>query len=371
MVLKDKGAPTILSVKLPKRRLVVSFLRWEWMLILVIILVVFLNSRLSPYFLNATNLFRSSSDFMELGIMMLPMVFIIITGGIDLSVASTLGMTASFMGWLFMHGVNIWIGVTASLLLGALAGLINGFLVSRVKLPPLVVTLGTFAFFRGIAYVLLGDQAARDYPGAFTYLGQGQVFKTQVPFSMLVFIVLAVAFGLLLHKTAFGRYIFAIGHNEQACLYSGVPVARIKLIIYTLSGLMSAMAGVILAARFASTRPDIGLGMELSVITTVFLGGISTTGGIGSMTGAVLSLLLIGLMRFGMGLVNIQGQTQSIAIGLLLVVSILIPNVVRNFSSRKKAVNMQTIVLVVVGAIVFGLFWAFFLWSRSVVIPAL
>jgi rhamnose transport system permease protein len=188
---------------------------------------------------------------------------------------------------------------------------------------------------------------------------------------MLVFIVLAVAFGLLLHKTAFGRYIFAIGHNEQACLYSGVPVARIKLIIYTLSGLMSAMAGVILAARFASTRPDIGLGMELSVITTVFLGGISTTGGIGSMTGAVLSLLLIGLMRFGMGLVNIQGQTQSIAIGLLLVVSILIPNVVRNFSSMKKAVNMQTTLLVVVGAIAFGLFWAFFLWSRSVVIPAL
>lgn len=371
MAVTDKDAPTTLSLKLPKRRLAVSFLRWEWMLVLLIILVVILNSRLSPYFLNATNLFRSSSDFMELGIMMLPMVFIIITGGIDLSVASILGMTASFMGWLFMHGINIWIGVAAALLLGTLAGLINGILVSRVKLPPLVVTLGTFAFYRGIAYVLLGDQAARDYPGTFSYLGQGQVLGTQIPFSMLVFLVLAVAFGLLLHKTAFGRYIFAIGHNEQACLYSGVPVARIKLIIYTLSGLMSALAGVILAARFASTRPDIGLGMELSVITTVFLGGISTTGGIGSMTGAVLSLLLIGLLRFGMGLVNIQGQTQSIAIGLLLVVSILIPNLVRDFSSQKMTMNRQTFSLIIVGVIGFSLFWAFFLWSRSVVIPAM
>jgi rhamnose transport system permease protein len=371
MAVTGKDTPTTLSLKIPKRRFGASLLRWEWMLVLLIILVILLNSRLSPYFLNATNLFRSSSDFMELGIMMLPMVFIIITGGIDLSVASTLGMTASFMGWLFIHGVNIWIGVAAALLLGMLAGLMNGILISRVKLPPLVVTLGSFAFYRGIAYVLLGDQAARDYPGSFTYLGQGQVFGTQVPFSMVLFIVLAVVFGLLLHKTAFGRYIFAIGHNEQACLYSGVPVARVKMIIYTLSGLMSALAGIILAARFASTRPDIGLGMELSVITTVFLGGISTTGGIGSMPGAVLSLLLIGLLRFGMGLVNIQGQTQSIAIGLLLVVSILVPNLVRDFSSRKLAINKQTVILILAGIFAFSLFWAFFLWSRSVVIPAL
>jgi rhamnose transport system permease protein len=321
--------------------------------------------------LNTNNLFRTSSDFMEMGYMMLPMTFIIITGNIDLSVASTLGMTASFMGWLFNQGVNIWIAAGAALILGAMAGLLNGYLIAFVRLPALVVTLGTYAFYRGIAYVLLGDQAARGYPQAFTYLGQGRIGTSPVPFSVILFIVLAIIFGLVLHKTTFGRYLYAIGNNQDACLYSGVPVARIKLTIFTLSGIMAALAAIVMAARFGSTRPDIGMGLELSVITAVVLGGVDISGGVGTMAGGVLSLLLIGLMRFGMSLMNIQGQVQSIAIGFLLILSILLTSASRRFSIRNIQWNRQTrfrLTLTAFGILVAVLFGIFFFWSRSLVL---
>jgi rhamnose transport system permease protein len=352
----------------PRRSFLTRFQRWEWMLVALIFVVVLLNTRLSPYFLDARNISRTSSDFMEMGLMMLPMVFIIITGNIDLSVASNLGMCASFMGWLFMNGTNIWVAVLAALFLGALAGFLNGFLVARVHLPSLVVTLGTYAFYRGIAYVLLGDQAARDYPAAFTYIGQGKLPHTLIPFSVALFIVLAIVFGLVLHRTIFGRYLYAIGNNENASIYSGVPVARVKIIIFMVSGLMAALAGAILAARFGSTRPDIGNGLELSVITAAVLGGVDINGGIGTMVGAVLSLLLIGLLRFGMGLLNIQGQVQGVVIGLLLIVSILLPNILRNLSGTAVRIKRQSIFLALGFLVTFALFLFFFFWSRAPVL---
>jgi rhamnose transport system permease protein len=340
--------------------------------VILIALVLAINTRLSPHFLNVTNLFRTSSDFVEIGLMMLPMAFIIITmGNVDLSVASILGMTASFMGWLFNLGVNIWIAAGAALVLGALAGLLNAALINRLKVSSIVVTLGTYAFYRGIAYVLLGDQAARGYPQAFTYLGQGKLGASPVPFSVLLFLVLFMIFGLVLHKTTFGRYLYAIGSNEQACTYSGVPVARIRLIIFMLSGLMSALAGIVMAARFGSTRPDIGLGLELTVITGTVLGGISISGGTGTMIGAGLSLLLVGLMRFGMGLVNIQGQVQSIAIGSLLILSILITHISQQVSFRKVTLHPRTLALIGLGLGLGILFWIYFFWSRALVLEAL
>lgn len=365
----ESKSPALISEYPPRRSFLAKFQRWEWMLVALIILDVAFNIQRSPHFLDARNLSRTSSDFMEIGLMMLPMVFIIITGNIDLSVASNMGMSASFMGLLHNQGVNIWIAALAGLLLGTLGGLLNGYLVARVKLPALVVTLGTYAFYRGIAYGFLGDQAARGYPKAFTYLGQGKVFDTLIPFSVALFIFLAIVFGLVLHRTTFGRYLYAIGNNENAALYSGVPVARIKFIIYTLSGFMAALAGLILAARFGSTRPDIGTGLELSVITAVVLGGVDINGGKGTMFGAVLSLLLIGLMRFGMGLLNIQGQVQGIVIGLLLILSILLPNVGQQMASIKKMQLEGRTVLTVLGVIaVFVLFFLFFFWSRAPVI---
>lgn len=366
----EAKSTALIGEKAPRRSFLAKFQRWEWMLVGLIILVVLVNTRLSPFFLDARNLSRTSSDFMEIGLMMLPMVFIIITGNIDLSVASNMGMSASFMGLLHNQGVNIWVAALAGLMLGTLGGFINGYLIARVKLPALVVTLGTYAFYRGIAYGFLGDQAARGYPPAFTYLGQGKVFDSLIPFSVVLFLSLAIIFGLVLHRTTFGRYLYAIGNNESATAYSGVQVAKIKFIIFTLSGFMSALAGLILAARFGSTRPDIGTGLELAVITAAVLGGVDINGGKGTMPGAVLSLLLIGLMRFGMGLLNIQGQVQGIAIGLLLILSILLPSLLRSLSSFRKGFNWRSALKPAAFLFVFILFFIFFFWSRAPVIAA-
>jgi rhamnose transport system permease protein len=254
-----------------------------------------------------------------------------------------------------------------ALVVSALAGLLNGVLIARLRLPALAVTLGTLSFYRGLAYVLLGDQAARGYPPEFTFLGQGTLFGTQVPFALLVFAVLALIFGLVLHKTTFGRYLFAIGNNEAATRYSGVPVARIKIIIYVLSSLMASLAGFILAARFGSTRPDIGTGLELTVITITVLGGVSIFGGSGTMIGVVLALVLVGVMRFGMGLMNLQGQVQDIIIGSLLILSILLPTLGSKIQFR---LLWRRDALVRVGAAVslIVIFAIFFFWSRSFIL---
>ena len=358
----------LISENAPASSFLSRFLRWEWMLVGLIVIVVLVNMRLSPFFLDARNLSRTSSDFMEIGLMMLPMVFIIITGNIDLSVASNMGMSASFMGLLHNMGVNIWAAAFSALLLGILGGMLNGYLIAKIRLPALVVTLGTYAFFRGLAYGFLGDQAARGYPEAFTYFGQGKVFGSLVPFSVALFLFMAAVFGLVLHRTTFGRYLYSIGNNENATNYSGIPVAKLKFILYTLSGFMASLAGLILAARFGSTRPDNGTGLELAVITAAVLGGVDINGGKGSMMGAVLSLLLVGLMRFGMGLLNIQGQVQGIAIGLLLILSILVPSLVRGISTASRNLDWRSTLPPLIFLIIFVLFFIFFFWSRAAVI---
>lgn len=343
------------------------FVRWEWLLVVLIVAVGAFNAWRSPFFLNTNNLLRTTSDFMEIGIMVLPMVFIIVTGNIDLSIASTLGLSASLMGWLYMGGWNIWAAVFAALIASVAAGLVNGVLIARLRLPALAVTLGTLSFYRGLAYVLLGDQAARGYPPEFIFLGQGTLFGTPVPFAVLVFAALAVVFGLVLHKTAFGRYLYAIGNNEAASRYSGVPVSRIKIVIYVLSAVMASLAGFILAARFGSTRPDIGTGLELTVITITVLGGVSIFGGSGTMIGAVLALVLVGVLRFGMGLMNLQGQVQDIVIGSLLVLSILLPTVASSIRSRLPW-RREAMFRAAAAASVAVLFVAFFLWSRALIL---
>ena len=367
MTATDKVVSSYISIAPPRRSFLSRFLRWEWFLVALIALVVFVNSQLSPYFLDVKNMFRASSDFMEMGLMMLPMVLIIVTGNVDLAVASTLGMTASFMGLLFNNGVNIWIAAGAALLLGIAGGFTSGYLISRLKVPALVITLGTYAFYRGMAYVMLGDQAARGYPEAFTYIGQGTIPGTPIPFSMVLFLVMAVIFGLVLHKTAFGRYLYAIGNNQDAAVYSGVSVPRVKVVIFMLSGLMSALSGLVLAARYGSTRPDIGAGLELAVITAVVLGGVDINGGKGSMIGAILALLLVGLVRFGMGLLNIQGQVQGIAIGILLVLSLLLPSLNQIVKEQRAKWNRRAWLMIALALAVSVLFGWFFFWSRAIV----
>jgi len=296
--------------------------------------------------------------------MMLPEVFIIVSGDIDLSVESTLGMTASLVGLLHILGVNIWLAALAGLTLGTLGGLLNGFLVARVQIPSLVVTLGTYAFYRGLGYGFLGTQVATNYPESFNFLGQGHLFTPLLPFQDALFIVMAIIFAVVMHRTTFGRYLFAIGNNKNASIFSGVPVARVRMINFTVAGFMSALAGLVLAARFGSTQPDIGSGLVLPVITAAVLGGVDINGGSGSMIGAILSLVLIGLLNFGMGLLNIQGQVQGIVIGMLLILSILLPNALRTFLGVTKF-SWQSLLLALGIVVIFALFIAFFFWSRA------
>jgi rhamnose transport system permease protein len=313
------------------------FLRWEWILVVLLIAASILNASLSPYFLNVRNLFDMTFNFMERGIMTLPMAFIIITGNIDLSVGSTLAMTSNIMGRLYEAGVNIWIAALVALLAGALAGLFNGIVITRVKLPALAATLGTYVLYRGIAWVLMQDGAVTGFPSQFTFIGQGYIPGTPIPIQLMIYAILVVPFGLVLHRTTFGRFTYAIGSNKEACRYAGVNVDRVILVIFTISGLMSALAGIMMSARFGSVRADIALGAELEVITAVVLGGVDIFGGSGTMPGVVLALFLLGVVRFGMNLVNIPPQIQIIVTGFLLIIAIVLPHLLRQLTAQRTA----------------------------------
>jgi len=324
------------TTKTPPRWFTVlaPLLRWEWLLVLLIIIACLVSTSISPHFLDVDNLFDMTFHFMEKSLVALAMALIIISGNIDLSVASNLAMSAIIMASAYQSGLNIWLAVLLGLAVGTLGGLINGLLISKVRLPALAVTLGTYAFYRGIAFVILGDLVVKGFPSSFMYIGQGDVPNTPIPVPLLVFSVMAVPFGLVLHRTSFGRFIYAIGNNEIACRYCGVVVDRIKIIIFALSGFMSALAGMVMTARFGSARPNIAAGLELDVITAVVLGGVDIFGGQGSILGVVLALFLMGIVRFGMSLKNVPGQIQSTLIGFLLILAILLPQLLRRLAPR-------------------------------------
>jgi rhamnose transport system permease protein len=310
------------------------FLRWEWLLVLLIFIVGIINTRISPYFLNVVNLFDMTFNFMEKGLMALPMTMVIITAGIDLSVASCLAMSAATMAILFKLGVPIWIGMIIALGVGALGGWFNGKCITKINLPPLAVTLGTYALYRGLTFAMLGDIPVKGYPEWFTTIGQGYIGSTPIPISLIIFLIFAILFGLLLHRTDFGRKVFAIGNNEEACRYAGINVDRVKTILYLLSGIMAALAAIIMAARFGSTRTDVATGYEMSVITAVVLGGTDIGGGRGTMVGTFLALFLLGIIEWGMSLKMVPGQVQQIVSGAVLIFAILLPNIIGKFAKR-------------------------------------
>lgn len=310
--------------------------RWETFL-LALILVTILAFSLpaspwyTPYFFNATNMFGFSGRVIAVGLMALPLTLIVISGQIDLSVESTLAMAAIFFGVRWSGGWNIWLAALFALVAGALGGLFNGLVITRVKLPSLVVTLGTYALFRGLAFLTLGDRSVdlTNAPAAFLNVGQGNIGSTPIPEYLLLFAILAILFGLVLHRTSFGRYIYAIGSNEEACRYSGVRVGMIITILFVVSGTMAALAGLVEATRLGSARADIGTGLLLDVVTAVVLGGVDIFGGRGTIVGPVLALILIALLRGGLGLLQVSDDVANLMVGCLLIFSILLPHVVQ------------------------------------------
>lgn len=315
------------------------FFQWEWILLLVFILIQVVNANLSPYYLNFANLVDTTMTFLDKVFIVLPMVFIIVMGEIDISVGSTVALSAVLMGMANKAGLPMPLAMCLCLAVGTVCGLLNGLLLTRFKeLAPMIVTLSMMIIYRGIALILLEDQAVGKFPTWFEYLGWE--YFGPIPFMLFAFILCAIVFGLVLHKTTFGRHVYAIGCNRTASFFSGVPVDRVRMTVYALTGLMAGVTALFLTSRMGSTRPNVAQGYELDVIAMVVLGGVSTAGGKGRMIGAVLAVFTVGFLRYGLGLRNVSAQVLMIIIGLLLIIAVMIPNLrvmVAGYLDRKKS----------------------------------
>ena len=313
-----------------------ALLRWETILVLLLIAVVAINSWISPYFLDIYNLSDATFNFSEKAIIALAMALLIIARDIDLSVAAIIAVASLAMGEASAAGASTPELVLTGLSVGAACGAFNGLLVTRFALPSIVVTIGTMSLFRGIAQVVLGDQALTKYPASFAAIGQGYIApKFPMPVSFALFLALAAVFGFVLHRTVLGRRIFALGNNPVAARFSGINVNRIRLGLFVLTGLMSGLASVLLTARIGSTRPNIALGFELEAVTMVVLGGVSIAGGAGTIFGVVLAVFLLGLTTFGLSLINTPGIVINVLNGALLIAAISVPIIARRLLGKK------------------------------------
>src|SRR5215831_1801236 len=316
--------------------------RWETGLAVVVVAVIIAGAQTSPQFLTGNNLFNLGLSNGEIAIMALPMTLIVISGEIDLSVASILGMSSALLGVLWSHGwpmpaIFVTVAVT-----GLAAGAVNGLLVTRLRLPSLAVTIGTLALYRGVATILLGPNTVSNFPVAYTNLGVNAVPFTgnDMTYSTLVFIVLAIIFGVVLHATPFGRSIYAMGASAEAAQFAGIRVKRIKTILFMVSGLVCSLAGVLLTFRLDTAVQNNGLGLELDVVAIVLLAGVSIFGGKGSIVGVVLAVLAFAGIQNALLLTNFNQEATGIVTGVLLLASVFLPNFgrwLRRWSARAPA----------------------------------
>ncbi|WP_456271138.1 ABC transporter permease [Bacillus sp. AK031] len=312
------------------------FLQWEWMLVLILIAVMIINASLSPYFFNYPSLRDGTMIFLDKAFIVFPMAMIMILRDIDISVGSTVALSSVVMATMYNSmGIPMGLAIVICLVVGAACGLINGLLIVKFKeLSAVIVTLGTMILYRGIAYVILENQSSGNFPEWFGFFGWGYVFG--IPFILILFIAAALVFGVVLHKTTFGRQIFAMGKNPTASRFSGVKVDKIRIIVFTLAGIMAAVTAIFLASRMGSTRPNVANMYELDVIAMAALGGVSTAGGKGKIIGTVIAVFIIGYLQYGLGLINIPAQTLLIIVGALLILAVAVPKVkLPNFIKRK------------------------------------
>ena len=300
--------------------------RWEAGLAILVVLIAIVGSSASSQFLTGNNLFNLGLSNGEIAIMTLPMTLIIISGEIDLSVASILGMASALLGYLWVRGWPMPAIFVMIALVGLAAGAVNGLLVTRLRLPSLAVTIGTLALYRGIALIILGSNTISSFPAAYTSIGVTAVPHTNIPWSVAIFIVLAVIFGVVLHATATGRSIYAMGAGTEAALFAGIRVKRVKTMLFMTSGLVCALAGVLWTFRLATAVQNNGIGAELNVVAIVLLGGVSIFGGKGSIGGVVLAVVALAGLQGALLLTNFNQEAIGIVIGGLLLISVFVPN---------------------------------------------
>ncbi len=302
--------------------------RWETLLVVAIVGVSIWSTTLSPFFLTRINLLDLITPYVFIGLMALGLTFVVIAGEIDISVTAILAVSVVSFAQLLDHGLNVWIAALVGLVVAAALGLVNGALVALVNLPSLAVTLGTLAAFQGLAFVVLSGEGVAEFPQGYLNLGGGYIHN-ELPVALVVLVAATLVLGTVLHATRFGRYLFAIGNNREAARLSGVPATRVRVTIFVISGFMAGIAGIAYVGFFGSARADAAQGSLLDVVTAVVLGGVNIFGGAGSMLGVFLALILVAVLRNGMQLANLGGDTQNIVIGVLLLAAIVAGNLIR------------------------------------------
>jgi rhamnose transport system permease protein len=311
---------------------------WERVLLGLLVLLIVVFGISQPGFLSPYAMADSTFNFSEKGVLALALALLIVTGEIDLSIAAILALCSLAMGFAMRAGAGSAGMVAAAVATGAMAGFLNGWLVTRYRLPSIVVTIGTLSLYRGLAMVALGDQAMSGYPEAFSILGNGYLADLFgpawliVPIEFAILLLCAGGVGVVLHRTVLGRRLYAIGANPVASRFSGIEVDRYRLGLFVFSGLMAALAALMLTGRIGSTRPNIAMGWELDAITMVILGGVAIEGGRGSIVGTMLAVLLLGLFTFAMGMANVSGIVMSMIVGVLLIVAMVLPRLRSSFA---------------------------------------
>ena len=307
---------------------------WDTIIILLTALVLVVASAGVDNFGTSRNFTFLVLDLLPIALVALPMTFIVITGEIDLSVASTLGLSSALMGLMWNHGMAIQTIMPLCIVIGAVLGAVNGFLITGLGLPSLAVTIGTLALYRGLAFVVLGDSAVADFPYNYSSWVTGTIGGGAVPNVLILLVILALVFGIVLHATPVGRSLYAIGANAQTAHFSGIRVARTKFWLYVVSGAVSALAGVLWTLRYSSARADNGTGLELAVVAAVLLGGVSIFGGKGSLPGVLAGVVLLAGLQNALRLEDVSGQAVNIVTGALLVLSVLLPNIASSVRSN-------------------------------------
>ena len=309
---------------------------WDTAILALLALVLILASLTTDGFLTSLNVSYIFSNTSEITIMAFAMTFLIITGEIDLSIASILALGSSMLGWSYQKGAPIWLSIIICLVVGTVCGFINGFLVTKVGLGSLAVTIGTLALYRGIANGLLGTNTVNEFPEAYTSFGFDTFGTSFMPKTLPLIIFFGLIFGFLLHRTPFGRRTLAIGQSPEAARFAGINVVRHKIIVFTFTGFMSGVAGVIYTFRFSTAQADNGVGLELLVISAILLGGVSIFGGVGTMWGVVAGVLLAGSVESWLTLREINAQWRTIVTGILLLISVAAPVLVAKNKQRRE-----------------------------------
>ena len=293
--------------------------RWEVFLLLVLGLTFVCGAHVSQYFLRPSNISIALAGMTPAALVALPMTLIIVTGEIDISVGSMIGLCATFMAVCFERGLPIEAVMLLGVMVGMLAGLLNGIIVIYGGLPSLVVTIGTLALYRGIAQIILKERGVSGFPEWYQNIG-----STPIPWSSIIFVLFFIGFAVFLHATHWGRALYAIGNNREATQFSGINVKRALLGVFIASGTMSSLAAIVLTAYLASARSDTAIGLELPVITAVVLGGVNIFGGSGSMAGVLIALLVLAFVQNALGLAGVTPEGQQIVIGAVLIVTLIV-----------------------------------------------